>query len=342
MRQIGEISGHSQRVWGVAVHPRFNLLATCSADKSAKIWALPRVINQPFTPQLVATLEDSHQKSIRSVAWKPLGAPCLAMGSFDSTTSIWMQEASDPESQEEWTFLATIEGHENEVKSVAWSHDGLLLATCSRDKSVWVWEADESNEEFECLSVLQEHSQDVKHVAWHPSENLLASTSYDDTIRLWREDDDDWLCVAELDGHKNTVWSCDFAPGSSLRLVSCSSDESCIVWAQKDETNGPQSSAFKKELDEQWEIEAELPKVHVGTIYAVIWGKKNGKIASAGADGTIAVYRESKDGQWEVEQIVKTSHGVYEINSLAWAMEDSVIVSAGDDGCVRLWELATD
>lgn len=347
-----------ERTWLTAPHPTLPIAATCSADKTVRVYSLTNF-------KLVSTISGGHKRSVRSCAWKPLvkGESVLATGSFDATVGIWRRwdnygreeggsqawalnethqangEISDDERQErsalrhddgdegadedeEWRFAVLLDGHDSEVKSVSWSASGILLATCARDKSIWIWEdLDDGDNNFETVAVLQEHSGDVKCVSWHPTENCLVSGSYDDTIRVWREDMDDWGQVACLKGHTGTVWFIDWegvdnaptipsSPGgtreqwkeyhalSGPRLISCSADRTVRVWRRQSKT--PSSSAGTgmpsiirpMGLDETWYEDAVLPPAHHLVVYSVAWSKRTGLVASAGADGRIVVYEE--------------------------------------------------
>lgn len=125
--------GHQDRVWQAVWHPSKTILATCSGDKTVRLWA-PASHSDLSSWQCIHTLEHGHKRTIRSLAWSPSGNE-IATASFDATTGIWEYDSRE----NDWECVATLEGHENEVKSVAWSA-GQLLATCSRDKTVWIWE----------------------------------------------------------------------------------------------------------------------------------------------------------------------------------------------------------
>lgn len=275
----------------------------------------------------------------------------LATGSFDASVGIWKHwdqsirglgsgthdggnemdctngngggdgDDREEEDDSEWRFAIVLDGHDSEVKSVAWSTGGNFLATCSRDKSVWIWE-EVGDEDFETIAVLQEHEGDVKCVVWHPEEELLASASYDDTIRLWREDVDDWGCVACIKGHDSTVWAVDWEPvkvmlvagpegttdqqhqgewiqrreSAGPRLVSCSDDKSIRVWRRRPREKGPQQNKLSiirtGSIEEDWVEEAQLPQRHERAISTVAWSKRSGRIVSSGGDGKIVVYEE--------------------------------------------------
>ncbi|RPA82538.1 WD40 repeat-like protein [Ascobolus immersus RN42] len=318
------------RIWQATVHPTLPILALACADKAVHLFSLTT-----FAP--LSTIDGGHKRSVRSVAFKPStpSAPeiVLATGSFDATAGIWRHDnvnaenswdgpvkaegEDDEEEEEDWRFAVVLEGHENEIKGVAWNAGGDKIATCSRDKSVWVWEEMEEDN-FETVAVLQEHSADVKAVCWHPEEDLLASASYDDTVRLYREDFDDWTCISILSGHTSTVWSIDFEKphpstlhdhshsgpcththeSTTSRLVSASDDTTLRVWHR---TSLPATKASRgltpsiirgQVLEEEWETQSVLPQVHTRAVYGVSWSGRSGRIASCGGDGKVVVYEE--------------------------------------------------
>jgi WD40 repeat protein len=344
----------NSRTWQSAPHASLPIVATACSDRSVRVYSLTS-----FT--LLHSITGGHKRSVRTVSWKPntRGQSVLATGSFDSSAGIWRREEhggalendftnrriggaeDDDDDQDDdaddYQFSCILDGHESEIKCLSWSPSGQYLATCSRDKSVWIWEELE-DDNFETVAVLQEHDGDVKSVAWHPEEDLLVSTSYDDTVRLYREDADDWVQVSLIDGHTKTVWWAEFegsgmskkdwrADTSGLseqqsqyiaelersgpRLATCSDDCTVRIWRRKakerddnaSSNTGVPSIIRSAAIDEDWYEEAVLPLVHERAIYSVSWSRSTGMIVSAGSDGKIIVYKERWRRQAEGDQM---------------------------------------
>lgn len=332
------------RAWASIPHPTLPLLATAHA-KSVTVFSLSTLSSH-------SALTGGHTRSVRSVAWKP-NLPshklCLVSGSFDSTAGIWRWDgdvAAGGESLEtevtasrlrdddgssdgdkDWEFTLVLEGHDSEIKSCAFAPSGAYLATCSRDKSVWIWEdvgASEADDEWETIAVLNEHEGDVKAVAWCPdvpgrnarrrfSADVLASASYDNTVRIWREDGDgEWVCVAVLEGHDGTVWGVEWEPqpkGDAFpRLLTFSADNTIRIWTLKEDeeddeggVSGARSAlggipnTMRRSLREEWTCTDVLPKAHTRDIYSVAWSAQSGFVASTGSDGIVALYAEGEE-----------------------------------------------
>lgn len=254
---------------------------------------------------------------------------------------IWTRD----ESTDTLEVVATIEGHENEVKSVSWNCSGNLLATCGRDKTVWIWEGDEDNE-FECISILSNHSQDVKKVLFHPEKNILFSCGYDDTIRVYEEDpdQDDWQCVQTMDSHGSTVWSLDTNRDGSA-LVSVSDDLTLRVWKAFEKGNSQGVEASSSTCP-KFKCHTTLSGDHSRPIYDVTWNKLSNCIATGGGDDSICVYKpenlSSEPTAYSLLTKMERAHN-RDVNSVAWnPVYANVLLSASDDEAIKLWNVSYD
>lgn len=235
--------------------------------------------------------------------------------------------------------IATLEGHENEVKSSSWNSTGNLLATCSRDKSVWIWEM-ESDQDFECVGVLQGHTQDVKSVHWHPTEDILCSCGYDNTIKLWREDpdEDEWECFDTLNSHTSTVWDVSWMHDN---LVSCSDDLTVKIWEPLN-TKGKKKyhNTITLQGDQKrsiYSVDTSLPLSHLSPF---------GNIASCSGDNSICIYTPSLESRQggigsgvTYNRRVKLENAHREdVNCVRWnPTQQNLLASCSDDGNITIW-----
>ncbi len=186
------LRGHKGAVWGLSFSAA-GLLASCGVDQTVRVWALS---SDSKTWTCVAVAVDTFRRTVRSLAWGSDGRS-LAAACFDGIATVLRVNRGTKPALEPAVSLA---GHESEVKGVAFSSSGGLLATCSRDRSVWIWEVG-ADFDYECIAVLNGHSADVKAVTWHPMVEMLVSCGYDAVAKIWVEDEDDWFCAETLAAH---------------------------------------------------------------------------------------------------------------------------------------------
>jgi WD40 repeat protein len=159
------IENHADWVFGVAFTPDAKHLLTCSRDKTAKVWDLEK-------KESVITFPD-HQQPVYAVAVKPDGKLGYSVGE-DNQLRTW-------NSTGEGKQVRASGGHGGFVFKVIHHPKQPLLVTCSADKTVRVWNADNGS----AVRTLSGHTDYVYAIAVSPDGNEIASGSWNGEVKVW-------------------------------------------------------------------------------------------------------------------------------------------------------------
>ncbi|QDU64141.1 Chromosome partition protein Smc [Planctomycetes bacterium Pan216] len=119
-------------------------------------------------------------------------------------------------------LLHTLKKHTDWVMSVAFSPDGVLLATGDRAGGLVVWEADTGREFY----VLNGHKAAIQDMAWRRDSNVLATVDEAGQVRLW--DMHQGKPIKNWGAHGGGTLAVDYAHDG--RLVTCGRDRMVRVW----------------------------------------------------------------------------------------------------------------
>ena len=202
---------------------------------------------------------------------------------------------------------ATLEGHTDNIWSVAFRPNGLMLASASWDQTVRLWNVNTGR----LLHTLRGHTDAVNSVAFSPDGKTLVSASWDGTIRLWNPNNG--KLKRTLTGHKGGVGYVAFSPDGRT-LASGSADQTVRLWNTT-----------------TWKLKSTLTG-HTHVVDAVAFSPDDGMLASGSRDKTIRLWNP-RNGKH-----IKTLTGhTSDIVRLMFSSDGATLASGGLDKTVRLW-----
>lgn len=90
------------------------------------------------------------------------------------------------------------------VRDVAWAPNAAvpynLVASCSEDRSVYIWKKNENNQEPWTSQLLHLFDAPVWRVSWSITGNVLAVSTGDHKVSLWKQSvDESWSQISTID-----------------------------------------------------------------------------------------------------------------------------------------------
>lgn len=215
--------GHTDELWGLAVHPWKPQFLTCGYDRQVCLW-------DSSSHQLVWT--KSMEDAAQSAGFHPSGA-VVAIG---TQTGRWL--VLDTDSKD----LVTVHTDGNEQLSVmCYGPDGNFLAIGSHDNYIYIYAVVENGRKYSRVGKCSGHSSFITHLDWSVDSQYLVSNSGDYEILYWIPS----VCkqVVSVETTRDIEWATHTCPlgfqvfglwpdgsdGTDINAVCRSNDKSLLV-----------------------------------------------------------------------------------------------------------------
>ena len=345
---------HALKQGGLAA----NNSAAHSDSLKASIAAPP--IRRPIGTQI--RRYDTHSSWVVAVAWEPDGKRIASAGG-DGLVRVWEAETGHT--------LLTYRGHRwlfekvnmpPTIYNIAWSPEGLRLASAGDGTKVYVWDAATG----QTITIYEGHSgllPNVFAMDWSPDGTRIASAcssiGIDKTIPIWDAATGQKLFHYDS-GHgflpNFSVLALAWSPDGT-RIASTCTDKTIRIW---NATNGNHISSLKvrsewvsslawspdskrlaltnpNHIAQVWDVQTGELLVtyrgHSDSVRNTAWSPDGSRLATASNDATVQIWDPASGTH------IYTYRGHTKwATSLAWSPDGTCIVSASNDMTVQIWQ----
>jgi WD40 repeat protein len=204
--------------------------------------------------------------------------------------------------------LLSFAQHQQIVRTVSWSPDGMLLASGADDTHLFIWDTN-GNVRLDIV-----HPESVLALAWSPDGQRIVSGA-GSQIAFFDAQIGRVLARSFDSRQGGVITSVAWTPHGQMQVVCGTTDRRAIVW---NTTTYMVQTIFAR---------------HTAAIESVSWSADGQTVASASLGGAVRVWNAASGLEL---------HGLYDdggvsFQALAFAPEGTQLAVGGDDGKVRLW-----
>lgn len=272
-------------------------LATCSSDKSIKVFELGE---KDDSQRLVATLK-GHEGPVWQVQWGHpkfgggSGSGLLASCSYDGKVLLWKEDAQHGQ----WRLVGQYCEHLASVNSISWApvEYGPQLLCVSSDGRASVIDVkilEDGSASMTPAHILPVHQIGANAGSWAPfdgsKERRFVTGGGDNLVKIWKLDEttSEYTLDTKLEGHSDWVRDVAWSPSLLSRncIASGSQDKQVLIWSQASK-------------DAPWEVKALRAEPFPDVVWRLSWSLSGNILAVSGGDNKVTLWKEGLKGDWE-------------------------------------------
>ncbi|XP_064623638.1 echinoderm microtubule-associated protein-like 2 isoform X5 [Lineus longissimus] len=161
------VQGHTDELWGLAIHPNQHQFLSCAYDRHVYLW-------DALTHTVVWSKELNDMA--HSACFYPEG-DIVAIG---TQTGRWL--VIDTTARE---IIAVHTDGNEQIECLEYSPDGRFIAIGSRDNSIYVYQTTEGGRKYSRVGKCTGHSSFITHLDWSEDSQFIQSNSGDYEILYW-------------------------------------------------------------------------------------------------------------------------------------------------------------